>query len=515
MIKRALISVSDKGGMVEFGRFLERNGIEIYSTGGTARLFSENQIRCREVSEITGFPECLDGRVKTLHPRIHGGILAIRENKAHMERISELGIETIDLVVVNLYPFKATVQKPGVEFQECVENIDIGGPSMLRAAAKNHQDVTVVTDPDDYSTVMRQIEASGDTTYQTRFYLAGKVFQHTAAYDALISDYFLSRSESGDWPEQYTVTYDKVSALRYGENGHQKAVFYKNAISLPGTLSEAEQKNGKELSYNNIADTDAAISCLKEFPDEPTVIAVKHANPCGIASAATISEAWKKAYAADPVSIFGGIVAANKEIDAAIAEEMSGIFLEVVAAPSYTPEALEVLSKKKNLRVLVLPGVGKPFSPNMKAFKFVSGGLLIQDSDSLLYHPDELKVVTKKPLDPSFEEDIAFGMKAVKFVKSNGIVVVKNKQTLGIGPGQVNRVGAGKIALSMAGEKCRNAVMASDAFIPFRDTVDEAYKAGISVIVQPGGSTRDQESIDACDEHGMTMVFTGIRHFRH
>ena len=515
MIKRAIISLSDKTGVVEFGRYLEGKGVEIFSTGGTAKLLKDNHVSCREVSEITGFPECLDGRVKTLHPKIFGGILAMRSEPEHMNQIRELEVDTIDLVLVNLYPFKATVQKPGVSFEDCVENIDIGGPSMLRAAAKNHQDVTVITDPSDYDLVIKEMDENGDTTLQTRVYLAGKVFEHTAAYDALISNYFLGITKPSSPPSHVTMTFDKVSELRYGENGHQKATFYKDAISLSGTLSEAVQKNGKELSYNNIADTDGAISCLKEFPDEPTMVAVKHANPCGVACGATILEAWRRAYEADPVSIFGGIVAANREIDAATAEEMSKVFLEVVIAPSFTKEALAVFEKKKNIRILELSDVGTPFAPDMQVAKFVSGGVLIQDSDSLLFDPSDVKVVTKTPLDPSYEEDIAFGMKAVKFVKSNGIAVVKNKQTLGIGPGQVNRVGAAQIALTMAGEKCKGAVMASDAFFPFRDCVDEAYKAGIRVIVQPGGSLKDQESIDACDEYGMTMVFTGTRHFRH
>ena len=514
MMRRALISVSDKAGIVELGRFLTGKGIEIISTGGTAKLFKDSGIACKEISEITDFPECLDGRVKTLHPKVHGGILAIRSNPEHQKRVEELGIPYIDLIVVNLYPFKSTVMKPGVEFQECVENIDIGGPTMLRSAAKNHNDVTVLTDPEDYAVVMNQIEASGNTSYETRFYLARKVFEHTAAYDSMISQYFLSVSPDKELPKQYTITFDKVDTLRYGENGHQKAVFYKNAIPMPGTLSEAVQRNGKELSYNNIADTDGAICCLKEF-SEPTVVAVKHANPCGIGSAATIEAAWDLAYEADPVSIFGGIVAANREINEAIAEKMVQIFLEVVVAPSFTEGALEIFEQKKNLRVLVLPGVGDPFAPDMKALKFVSGGLLVQDADMEVFNPEECKVVTKTPLDPSYEEDVLFGMKAVKYVKSNGIAVVRNKQTLGIGPGQVNRIGAANIALEMAGEKCKGAVMTSDAFFPFRDCVDAAHKAGIKVIVQPGGGLKEQESIDACDEYGITMVMTGMRHFKH
>ena len=514
MIKRALISVSDKSGIEELARFLTDRGITILSTGGTAKLLDEKKIPCTEVAKITEFPECLDGRVKTLHPRIHGGILAIRKNQEHMQRIDDLGIDTIDLVIVNLYPFKKTIQKPNAEFQECVENIDIGGPSMLRAAAKNHQDVTVVTDPADYAQIMREIESSGDTSYQTRFYLAGKVFSHSAAYDALIAEYFNSREAGAGFPEQYTLTFDQVGSLRYGENAHQKATFFRNAIPIPGTMSEAIQKNGKELSYNNIADADATISCLKEF-SEPTIVAVKHANPCGIGSADDLYLAWRKAYEADTVSIFGGIVAANRQIDEKIAKEMSEIFLEVIIAPSYTPEALQIFGKKKNLRVLELPGVEKPLPKAIQAYKFISGGLLVQDYDADVFLEEDCKIVTKKQPAPELLKDIAFGMKAVKHVKSNGIAVVKDCQTLGIGPGQVNRIGAAHIAFGMAGEKCKGAVMASDAFFPFRDCVDAAHAAGISVIVQPGGSLRDQESIDACDACGIAMVITGMRHFRH
>ena len=514
MIKRALISVSDKTGVAEFARFLADKGVDILSTGGTAKLFKEQGIPCREVSELTGFPECLDGRVKTLHPKVHGGILAMRSNPEHQKTVEDLNISLIDCIVVNLYPFKQTVMKPGVEFAECVENIDIGGPTMLRSAAKNHNDVTVIVDPADYTTVCEQMDASGDTDAATRFYLARKVFEHTAAYDSLIAQYFLSVSPEKELPKQYTMTYEKVSALRYGENGHQKATFYRNAIPMPGTLSEAVQHNGKELSYNNISDTDGAIACLKEFT-EPTVVAVKHANPCGIGCGATIEEAWDRAYEADPVSIFGGIIAANREIDEITAKKMLPIFLEVIVAPSFTQAALDLFSSKKNLRVLSLPGVGDAFAAGTQALKFVSGGLLVQDADLETFDPADLKVVTQAPLDPAYMDDIAFGMTAVKYVKSNGIAIVRDRQTLGIGPGQVNRIGAARIALEMAGEKSRGAVLASDAFFPFRDCVDAAAAAGIRVIVQPGGSLKDQDSIDACNEHGITMVFTGMRHFRH
>ena len=514
MIRRAIISVSDKEGIADFARKLIALNVEILSTGGTARLLEKEGIPCKEVSEITGFPECLDGRVKTLHPLLHGGILAIRGNEEHMKRIEELGIGLIDMIVVNLYPFKATVMKPGVSFEECVENIDIGGPSMLRAAAKNHHDVTVITDPSDYEIVLSEIEANGDTTYETRFRLAKRVFEHTAAYDALIADYFFKKPGDNSLPSPYTVTFDRVSDMRYGENPHQKATFFQNALPVKGSLSEAEQINGKELSYNNIADTDATIGCLKEFT-EPTVVAVKHANPCGVGSGRSIFEAWKKAYEADTVSIFGGIVAANREIDAQTAEEMSKIFLEVIIAPSYSPEAREILCAKKNLRVLILPDISTPIPADELNYKRVIGGLLVQEHDRSVISAEGSKVVTKAQPDEALMADMEFAMKVVKHTKSNGIVVVKDLQTLGVGPGQTNRVGAAKIALDFAGEKAKGAVMGSDAFFPFRDVVDAAHEAGITTIVQPGGSMRDQESIDACDEYGIAMVFTGERHFKH
>lgn len=514
MIKRAIISVSDKTGIVEFSRQLNDLGVMILSTGGTAKLLHEAKIPCKEVSEITGFPECLDGRVKTLDPHVFGGILAMREKPEHMARIEELGISEIDLVVVNLYPFKKTIMKPNAEFEECVENIDIGGPSMLRAAAKNHKDVTVITDPADYEIVLRQIAAAGNTNYETRFALAKKVFEHTAAYDALIAQYFYSISPDKTLPESYTITFEKEQNLRYGENPHQAATFYRNAIPVAGGLSSAIQKNGKELSYNNIADTDATILCLKEFT-EPTVVAVKHANPCGVGSADTIFEAYQKAYDSDPVSIYGGIVAANREIDAATAEAMSKIFLEVIIAPSYTEEALAILCAKKNLRVLMLPAISEAIPEDELNFKRVLGGLLVQDHDRGIYKEEDLRVVTKNVPDKALDDDMRFAMKVVKYVKSNAIVVVKNKQTIGIGPGQTNRVGSAKIALDFAGEKAKGAVLGSDAFFPFSDTVELAEGYGIAAIIQPGGSIHDQESIDACDRFGISMIFSGERHFRH
>lgn len=513
-MKRAVISVSDKTGIVELARELISLGIEIVSTGGTASLLAKEGLPVIEASEITGFPECLDGRVKTLHPKIHGGILAIRANPEHMAKISELGIQPIDYIIINLYPFKQTVMKPGVDFETCIENIDIGGPSMLRAAAKNHHDVTVVTDPADYSLILKEIKEFGKTTAATRFQLAKKVFEHTAAYDTLIANYFYNQSEDKSLPEKLSFTYEKIAEMRYGENPHQKAAFYKDAISFNGGLPSAVQLNGKELSYNNIADTDACISLLKEF-DEPTVVAVKHANPCGVGSDDTIFKAWTKAFEADKVSIYGGIVAANREVDEATAAGMAKIFLEVIVAPSYSKEALEILTAKKNLRVLVLPDVAVKVPATEKEIKKVIGGLLVQDRDSDIYNPEDWKVVTTAQPAKEQEEDLLFGMRVVKHVKSNAIVLIKNKQTIGIGPGQPNRITSAEIAIRNAKDQCAGSILASDAFFPFADTVEAAAKAGIAAIIQPGGSIHDAESIAACNENQIPMVFTGMRHFKH
>jgi phosphoribosylaminoimidazolecarboxamide formyltransferase/IMP cyclohydrolase len=515
MIRRAILSVSDKTGLVDFAKELSRLGVELVSTGGTAKALSDAGVPVRNVSDLTGFPECLDGRVKTLHPKIHGGILAVRSNPEHMARIAELGIGPIDLVVINLYPFKKTVMTPGADLATCIENIDIGGPSMLRAAAKNHPDVTVVTNPGDYAVVLAEIrENGGDTTPATRFRLATRVFEHTAAYDALIADYLRRQSGAASAPSSLTLTFDRVQELRYGENPHQKAVFYRNAIPAAGALSEATQVNGKELSYNNIVDTDAALDLLREF-DAPTVVAVKHANPCGVGCGETLLEAWCKAYASDTVSIFGGIVAANREIDEATAAEMDKVFLEVVVAPSFSESALTILSKKKNLRLLVLPGLSQPLPSGDVDFKRVHGGLLVQDRDAAVVDDTAVKTVTTKPVDPGLEADLAFAMKVVKHVKSNAIVMAKDLQTVGIGAGQPNRITSVKIAAERAGDRSQGAVMASDAFFPFSDCVEAAAAAGIACIVQPGGSLRDAESIEACDQLGLAMRFTGMRHFWH
>ena len=513
-MKRALISVSDKSGLVELARDLVGLGIELVSTGGTAALLQKEGLPVVPVADVTGFPECLDGRVKTLHPRIHGGILAIRENPDHMAKLAELAITPIDLVIINLYPFKSTIMKPGVSFEECIENIDIGGPSMLRAAAKNHHDVTVLVDPSDYAVVLRELHDQGETTEATRFRLARKVFEHTAAYDALIAGYFRGQSQDGQMPDQLTLTYERISSLRYGENPHQTAEYYRDSLPLVGSLTEAEQLNGKELSYNNIADTDACIALLKEFAG-PTVVAVKHANPCGVGTAEDILTAWHLAFEADPVSIYGGIVAFNRPVDLSVAEATKGVFIEVMVAPDYTPEALLHLQERKNLRVLRLPSVASAIPDTVPAFKPIIGGMLVQSQDNRLIDEQARRVVTTSQPDPDREQDMVFAMKVVKHVKSNAVVLVKNGQTVGIGPGQPNRITSLQIAIRNAGEKAKGSIMGSDAFFPFSDCVQAAVEAGIVAIIQPGGSMRDQESIDACNEAGLPMIFTAVRHFRH
>lgn len=509
MKKRALISVSDKTGIDTLARAVEKLGYEIISTGGTYNMLKKAGLNVIGISDVTGFPECLDGRVKTLHPAVHAGLLAMRSNKEHMSQLAELNLNTIDIVVVNLYPFKQTVMKEGVEFSECVENIDIGGPTMLRSAAKNYQDVIVLVDPSDYEKVLAELE-SGEVSIETRKYLMYKVYQHTAAYDTMISTYL--RKQIGiDFPDILTLAYEKKQEMRYGENPHQKAAFYQEVIPVKGALSNAVQYNGKELSYNNINDTNAAVELVKEFC-KPTIVAVKHANPCGVATAETVSEAYNKAYKADPVSIFGGIVAANREIDKATAEEMVKIFLEVVIAPSFTDDALTVLKTKPNLRVLALADLAGNDDARFD-MKKVHGGLLLQETDSLLYEAIDA-VTEKKPLESQLE-DMLFGMKVVKHCKSNAIVIVKDNQTLGIGVGQTNRIWATKQAVEHSEGGCKDAVLCSDAFFPFSDCVEEAAAAGISAIVQPGGSIRDNDSISACDKHGIAMVFTKVRHFKH
>ena len=511
-MKRALISVFDKTGIVDFAKSLDSLGWQIISTGGTSKKLKEEGIQVQDISDLTRFPECFDGRVKTLHPNVEGGILAIRDNENHQKQMSELGVEPIDIVVCNLYPFKQTVLKPGVSHEEIIENIDIGGPTMIRAAAKNYKFVTVITDPEDYPKVIEELQTNGETSASTKEMLAAKVFIHTAHYDALIADYFSERLEIAS-PKTLTLTYEKKQDLRYGENPHQSATFYTSIKGTKGTLTSAIQLHGKELSYNNIGDTDGALEVLKEF-DEPTIVAAKHANPCGVGSADTLLEAYKKAYEADPVSIFGGIVAANQEIDGATAAEMAKVFLEVIVAPSYSQEALDILTKKKNIRLLQLEEIGHKDKKAAKA-KTVLGGLLIQSLDTELISEKDLKIVSKRKPTVQEMDDLLFAWKVVKHTKSNGIAIAKYKCTTGVGPGQVSRIWALENAIRQGGERIAGSVMASDAFFPFPDCVEAAHKAGITAIIQPGGSVRDQESIEAADRYGIAMIFTGMRHFKH
>ncbi|MFC7440750.1 bifunctional phosphoribosylaminoimidazolecarboxamide formyltransferase/IMP cyclohydrolase [Laceyella putida] len=512
-IRRALISVSDKTGIVEFAKELAELGVEIISTGGTHRTLAAAGVPVTGISEVTHFPEIMDGRVKTLHPKIHGGLLAIRDLASHVKAMEENGIEAIDLVVVNLYPFQQTIQKPGVTVEEAIENIDIGGPSMVRSAAKNHQYVTIVVDPSDYGQVISQLRSTGNTTLETRRLLAAKAFGHTAAYDALIAGYFNQLLDI-PFPDQLTVTYNKQQDLRYGENPHQQAAFYREPLAAAGTIASAKQLHGKELSYNNINDANAALELVREFA-EPAVVAVKHMNPCGVGIGETIHAAYQKAYEADPVSIFGGIVAANRPIDKETAMQMKEIFLEIILAPSFTPEALAVLSAKKNLRLLELGDAFQAAPEESLKLQSVGGGALVEEADLAQVAIDACKVVTERA--PSEEEwrQLLFAWKVVKHVKSNAIVVAKESRTLGVGAGQMNRVGSAMIALTQAGAEAKGAVLASDAFFPMKDTVEQAAKAGITAIIQPGGSIRDQESIEEANKHGIAMIFTGLRHFKH
>lgn len=501
MLNRALISVFDKEGIAEFAEFLVGQGVELISTGGTYKYLKEKGLTVTEVSEVTNFPEMLDGRVKTLHPNIHGGILAIRDNPVHMQTIAEHNIETIDMVIVNLYPFFNEVVKD-ISFEEKVEFIDIGGPTMLRSAAKAFKDVIVISDTVDYAQVQQELSAEKDVSFATRKKLAGKVFNLTSAYDAAISNFLLGEEE---FPHYLNMSYQKAADLRYGENPHQKAAFY-TATTQSGILKDFVQLHGKELSFNNIRDMDLAWKVVAEF-SEVAACGVKHSTPCGVAIGANVADAYAKMHASDPVSIFGGIVAINSEVDLAIAKEMNNTFLEIVMAPAFSAEALTELQTKKNLRVIQI----KTTTPQAKLeYVTVDGGILVQDRDCQF--ADELKVVTKAQ--PSAEDlvDLTMAMKVVKHVKSNAIVVAKDGVAKGIGAGQTNRIWATAQAIERAKD---GGVLASDAFFPFRDCVDECAKAGIKAIIQPGGSLRDQESIDACNEYGIAMVFSGIRHFKH
>lgn len=512
-MKRALISVSDKTNIVEFAKELVACEYEIISTGGTKRVLDESGIKTLSIDEITGFPEILDGRVKTLHPKVHGGLLSLRNNESHQLQVEKNGIEYIDLVCVNLYPFKKTIEKSGTTFDEAIEQIDIGGPSMLRSAAKNYQFVTVVTDIEDYNQVISEIRDFGDTTLDTKKRLSAKVFRKTAQYDSYIANY-LTEEVGEDNRESITLSFDFHQSLRYGENPHQEAGLYKSSNN-PYSLLSSKILNGKPLSYNNIQDANAAISILKEF-EEPTAVALKHMNPCGIGlDKDNILNAYQKAYLSDPVSIFGGIVALNKNVSYELALEMNKIFLEIIIAPSYDDDALDVLKKKKNLRVLELDTDSE--NTDLNQIVSVNGGVLIQNLDKYIVPREEIKCVTDIIPNESDLDDLHFAWKAVKHVKSNAIVVTKGTQTVGVGAGQMNRVGAAKIALEWAKEHghTNDLTLSSDAFFPFDDVVKLAHEYGVTKIIQPGGSIRDNDSIKACNELGIMMVFTGNRHFKH
>jgi len=516
VIRRALISVSDKTGIVEFARDLHSAGVEILSTGGTYRLLQDNNIPATEIADYTGFPEMMDGRVKTLHPKVHGGILARRDIDGKV--MSEHGIPPIDLVVVNLYPFESTVARPDCHLDMAIENIDIGGPTMLRAAAKNHAWVGVVVNPSDYGTIISEMKQNnGGLTQPTRFDLATKTFEHTAAYDAAIANYLGKTISGSQFPRTFSSQFVKKQDLRYGENPHQNAAFYTEKNPQEASVSTAEQLQGKELSYNNIADTDAALECVKSFA-EPACVIVKHANPCGVALAETIEQAYQLAFKTDPTSAFGGIIAFNRPLDAATAKAIiDQQFSEVIIAPSVHNEALDVLSAKPNVRVLAC-GEWPEKPADAWDYKRVNGGLLVQDRDNHQISHSDLKVVSKRQPTEQELADLMFAWTVAQFVKSNAIVYCRKQQTIGVGAGQMSRVYSAKIAGIKAedeGLAVAGSVMASDAFFPFRDGIDAAAKAGITAVIQPGGSMRDEEVIAAADEAGMAMVFTGIRHFRH
>ena len=516
-VRRALISVSDKNGIVEFARGLREHGVEILSTGGTFRLLEERGIAVTEISAYTGFPEIMDGRVKTLHPKVHGGILARRgQDDAVM---AEHGIEPIDMVVVNLYPFEQTVARPGCSLEDALENIDIGGPTMVRAAAKNHRHVNIVVNADDYARILKEMAAhDGSTGMTTRFDLAVRAYEHTAAYEGAIANHFGGLVEGGSeqFPRTYSTQFNKVQEMRYGENPHQAAAFYVERNPAEAGIATARQLQGKALSYNNVADTDAALQCVKNF-EAPACVIVKHANPCGVAVAASIGDAYERAFATDPESAFGGIIAFNRELDAATARAIiDRQFVEVIIAPAIGENALAITADKKNLRVLCC-GNWDSATPALD-YQRVNGGLLVQDRDLGMVGAADLKPVSQ--VEPSREqlEDLLFAWKVAKFVKSNAIVYTRNGRTIGVGAGQMSRVNAARIAAikaEHAGLEVKGSVMASDAFFPFRDGIDNAAKAGIAAVIQPGGSMRDEEVIAAADEHGMAMVFTGMRHFRH
>ncbi len=517
-ITRALISVSDKTGIIEFAKALSELNIDILSTGGTAKLLADAGIKVTEVADYTGFPEMLDGRVKTLHPKVHGGILGRRDLPEHRAKMREHNIPPIDLVVVNLYPFSATIAKPNCTLEDAIENIDIGGPTMVRAAAKNHAHVAIVTDNADYINIINELRNNQKSlSDERRFELAKKAFSHTAAYDGSISNYLTSVDAHGKknaFPNKLNLQFQKVQDLRYGENPHQGAAFYEELPAVPGSLATFKQHQGKELSYNNIADADAAWECVKTF-DMAACVIIKHANPCGAAIGDNTLAAYQRAFATDPTSAFGGIIAFNRPVDVATAQEVAKQFVEVLIAPAFDDAALKVLSAKVNIRVLTIDLAD---GTNVHDYKRVGGGFLVQTPDAKNITVAELKVVTKVKPTPAQLEDLLFAFRVAKFVKSNAIVFCNKGQTLGIGAGQMSRVDSTKIAVikaKNAGLSLENSVAASDAFFPFRDGLDVIAENGAKAIIQPGGSMRDDEVIAAADEHGIAMVLTGIRHFRH
>ncbi|MES2236231.1 MAG: bifunctional phosphoribosylaminoimidazolecarboxamide formyltransferase/IMP cyclohydrolase [Pseudomonadota bacterium] len=525
-VTQALISVSDKHGIVDFARGLTQLGIKLLSTGGTAKLLRETGLPVTDVADYTGFPEMLDGRVKTLHPKVHGGILGRRDLSEHLATMAAHGIAPIDLVVVNLYPFRETVAKPNVTLDEAIENIDIGGPTMVRAAAKNHGNaaggVGIITDPADYAPVLAEIQATGSMAYSTRFALAKKAFTHTARYDAAIANWLTAlddKNQPGLFADNLQLAFDKVETLRYGENPHQQAAFYKEATPLAGSIASYQQLQGKELSYNNIADADAAWECVKAFSDQMACVIVKHANPCGVAVGSSAEEVYRKAFKTDPTSAFGGIIAFNVAIDESAAQAIAGQFAEVIIAPEITPAARAVFATKQSLRVLKIIGAGS-MAPTMQTFDYkrVGGGLLVQTTDDARIAPGDLKIVTRRHPTADEMRDLLFAWQVAKYVKSNAIVYCKDGMTIGVGAGQMSRVDSARIAAIKAennGLTVVGSVVASDAFFPFRDGLDVLAQAGATAVIQPGGSVRDAEVIAAADEQNIAMVCTGVRHFRH
>jgi phosphoribosylaminoimidazolecarboxamide formyltransferase/IMP cyclohydrolase len=515
-VKTALLSVTDKSGLQPFAKELHRMGIELIATGGSFKKIKEAGIPVKKIESITKFPEMLDGRVKTLHPKIHAGILADRGKKAHLAALKKQGIKPIDLVIVNLYQFKETIAKKNVSLQEAIENIDIGGPTLIRAAAKNYESVAVVTSPDQYLAILAELKKNnGCISLEKRKELAGKAFELTAAYDATVARFihnkFLSKEK---FPERLSLSFEKIQDLRYGENWHQEAAFYKDSGTSTVGIGDAEQLHGKDLSFNNINDANAAIELAREF-DQPTAVIIKHANPCGVCCHRELSTAFKKALECDRTSAFGSIIALNRECDSVTAMQIASFFNEVVIAPSFEKTALEVLRKKKNLRVLRLASLGSKSDSEGFDFKFVAGGLLAQTLDSILLKEPELKIVSKRKPGKGEMQDLIFALTVAKHAKSNAVVLAKDNATVGVGAGQMSRIDSTEIAIKKSGGRHKGSVLASEAFFPFRDNVDLAAKAGITAIIQPGGSLRDEEVIEAADQHGLAMVFTAVRHFKH